>query len=212
MIMRTLEVNDSYVLSKLDLIEDRLLNLNHSDLEINFEHTSNNLDSKDEKLSENYLHDIINRGRMHDGYPEFQPSYESKSLGDKIDSGIHQYTIDLVEYMFSQRKCLGVLYPPKSYCSWHNNANAAGYGLMFSWSATGEGDFRYWDLDKKEVVVIPDKKGWNVKTFYFGNYDYPEKLIYHASSNNCLRYSMGFNFLEEETTWEDTNKMLENNE
>jgi len=212
MIMRTLEVKDSYVLSKLDLIEDRLLNLNHSDLEIGFEDKTNNLELKDEKLSENYLHDIINRGRTHDGYPEFQPAYESKSLGDKIDSGIHQYTIDLVEYMFSQRKCLGILYPPKSYCSWHNNANAAGYGLMFSWSATGEGDFRYWDLDKKEVVVIPDKKGWNVKTFYFGNYDYPEKLIYHASSNNCLRYSMGFNFLEEEKTWEDTNKMLENNE
>lgn len=210
--MRTLEVKDSYVLSKLDLIEDRLLNLNHSDLEIDFKHKQNNLELKDEKLSENYLHDIINRGRMHDGHPEFQPAYESKSLGDKIDSGIHQYTIDLVEYMFSQRKCLGVLYPPKSYCSWHNNANAAGYGLMFSWSATGEGDFRYWDLDKKEVVVIPDKKGWNVKTFYFGNYVYPEKLIYHASSNNCLRYSMGFNFLEEEKTWEDTNKMLENNE
>ena len=210
--MRTLEVKDSYVLSKLDLIEDRLLNLNHSDLEIDFKHKRNNLELKDEKLSENYLHDIINRGRTHDGYPEFQPAYESKSLGDKIDSGIHQYTIDLVEYMFSQRKCLGVLYPPKSYCSWHNNANAAGYGLMFSWSATGEGDFRYWDLDKKEVVVIPDKKGWNVKTFYFGNYVYPEKLIYHASSNNCLRYSMGFNFLEEEKTWEDTNKMLENNE
>lgn len=83
---------------------------------------------------------------------------------------------------------------------------------MFSWSETGEGDFRYWDIDKKEVIYIHDKKGWNVKSFYFGNYTEPERLVYHASSNECLRFSMAFAFKEDKDIWEETVDILENEE
>lgn len=204
--MKTIEIKNEYVLSKLDAIENILLNLDRSNLKL-----PTGLELKDEKLSENYLHDIINRGRIHDGYPEILARYENPS-SPEFDNDIYQHNCDLVEYMCCPHKSLRSLYPPKAYCSWHNNANASGYGIMFSWSETGEGDFRYWDLNKEEVIVIPDKKGWNVKHFYFGGYDDPEKLVYHACSNECLRYTMSFNFFDAKEIWEDTIEILTNHE
>jgi len=204
--MKTIEVKNSYVLSLLDSIENYLLDVDCDSLEIVQEEF---LHLKDEKLSDKYLKQIMNAGKSHEGYPLFQPMYVLPVESFKY---IHKHTTELTEYMFSERVCLDVLYPPKSYCSWHNNANAPGNAIMFSWSKTGEGDFRYWDNDKKEVMYIPDKKGWNVKFFNFGDYNQPEKLTYHASSNECLRYSMAFNFITEKQVLDETVELLTNDE
>lgn len=208
--MKTFEIKDEFVLSKLSHIESRLLNINYDDVLVE-DHEC--LDEKNRRLSEEYLKNIMLQRDSHKGYPSRQPRYYNSKYGkDVIDNEIYKHKCALTEYMFCQRICLDVLYPPKSYCDWHNNANASGYGIMFTWSETGEGDFRYWDNDKKEVIIIPDKKGWNAKQFYFGAYDEPEKLVYHASSNDCLRYSMAFNFMGEKKVWEDTIGMLMSDE
>lgn len=209
--MKTFEIKNQFVLSKLNCIESRILNINYDDIKI---WQNEYLDEKNCALSEKNLKKIMSLNTIHEGLPNRHPRYcNSKKDSHIIDDEINKHNCDLTEYMFSRTVCLDVLYPPKSYCEWHNNADASGYGIMFTWSETGEGDFRYWDNNKKEVVSIPDKKGWNFKHFYFGNYDDPkEKLVYHASSNDCLRYSMAFHFVDEKEVWEDTIQMLMNHE
>ena len=55
------------------------------------------------------------------------------------------------------------MYPPGGYISWHNNANASAYNLIFTWSETGDGYFKYIDGETKEEIVIKDKPVGNVK-------------------------------------------------
>jgi len=224
--VKTIEVKNEYVLSILALIENHILNIDYDSIKVQCQeivkgtadvpalpkkivYEKDYIDLKNEKLSESYLKYIINLGSSFKGLPLVQPRYFLSNTDQKV---FKQYGSDLVACMFSESQCLHMLYPPNGFCSWHNNADASGYGIMFSWSETGEGDFRYWDNNKKEVTSIPDKKGWNVKVFYFGNYDEPEKLTYHSSSNDCLRYSMAFLFKNEKEVWEDTIEMLTSHE
>ena len=55
----------------------------------------------------------------------------------------------------------------KSFIGWHNNANASAYNLIFTWSETGDGYFKYVDGYTGDEIVIPDKKGGNVKNWLF---------------------------------------------
>ena len=43
------------------------------------------------------------------------------------------------------------------YISWHNNANAPAYNLIFTWSETGDGWFKYWDMKEQRIVKFEDK-------------------------------------------------------
>jgi hypothetical protein len=209
--MKIFDVKNEYINSKLDKIEKIILSL---DLENDFFiEDEEGLEEKDYYLSDQYREKIIRSGSTHEGTPDRQPLYQSPTSSDySIHKNVEKIQNEMIEYMCVRAKCLDVLYPRRSYCSWHNNSDAYGYGLMFSWSETGEGDFRYWDIDKKEVIYIHDKKGWNVKSFYFGNYTEPERLVYHASSNECLRFSMAFAFKEDKDIWEETVDILENEE
>ena len=91
------------------------------------------------------------------------------------------------------------MYPPKGFISWHNNANASAYNLIFTWSETGDGYFKYIDGYTGDEIVIPDKKGWQCKAGYFGAYnEEPEKLVYHTASTDCWRITVSYIFNREE--------------
>jgi hypothetical protein len=79
--------------------------------------------------------------------------------------------------------------------SWHNNANAPAYNFVFTWSETGDGWWKHWDNEKKEMITIPDVKGWQCKAGYFGSYeDNEERLVYHTAKNGGtgLRMTVAF--------------------
>ena len=87
----------------------------------------------------------------------------------------------------------------KGFISWHNNANASAYNLIFTWSETGDGYFKYIDGYTGDEIVIPDKKGWQCKAGYFGAYnEEPEKLVYHTASTDCWRITVSYIFNREE--------------
>ena len=93
-----------------------------------------------------------------------------------------------------KNNALTAWYPPGGFISWHNNANAAAYNLIFTWSETGEGQFEYVDPISKKVVVMQDKPGWQCKAAYFGHYGEPERLFYHAAKSDCWRCTVSFTF------------------
>ena len=90
---------------------------------------------------------------------------------------------------------LCTVYPPGGFISWHNNANASAYNLIFTWSETGDGYWKHIDPYTKEQIIIKDKPGWQCKAFFFGGYaDDPNSLVYHAASTDCWRMTISYVF------------------
>ena len=176
-------------------------------------HCENETDeeSRDRWLSEKYLQEIVNMGENHEGFPDHMVSYSFKphqpehntyafensadiDYRKKIMDQVYSTNDQMMFFLGVRNNALTSFYPPGGYISWHNNANAAAYNLIFSWSETGDGWFKYLDPETKEIVHMQDHAGWQCKAGYFGHYGEPDKLCYHAASTDCRRITVSFIF------------------
>jgi hypothetical protein len=150
---------------------------------------------------------VILEDEKHEGYPEESHAYALKAerlyFNDHHDkteaaqfySNYSKFNQELCTLLSTRNNALTQLYPPNGYISWHNNANASAYNIIFSWSETGEGCFRYVDGHTGKEVVIPDKKGWQCKAGYFGAYGEPwYNRVYHAAETDCWRITVSYMF------------------
>ena len=173
-------------------------------------------EQKEEMLSERYLKEVIDKRQEHDGFPDAVCGHsftnnlqfsdpaavvENYEIGSKIQDFMTNICINIGV----KRNALFSVYPPGGFITWHNNANAPAYNFIFTWSETGDGWFKFWDINKQEIVTIPDKKGWQCKAGYFGSYKEPDKLCYHAASTECLRMTIAFTLSQGEMSlnWQD---------
>lgn len=172
----------------------------------------------DKFTSESYLKMIMSQGKNHHGYPEITAghvvSYQKGwkifecdiPTGKIITKKYGELNCNLTNYLALKNNALWTIYPPGGYISWHNNANAAAYNFIFTWSETGEGWFKYLDGKTNEIVTIEDKPGWQCKAGYFGSYDDPlEKLCYHSAYTDCLRMTVAYtlNTSDMARKWQD---------
>jgi len=218
--MRDIKINNQEVLNALNDYKDWLYSKWQSgdmdrDLKLNCkDHT------RDRWIADDYLQRQIAKGRGHDGYPESMRVYAGTMPDTSVE--IHKESLEyrdkgeeinqkLMTLLSAKKNTLITCYPPGGWISWHNNANASGYNVLFSWSETGDGWFDYWDLEKKERVRVPDVPGWQCKMGYFGGYDQPERVCWHAASTDCLRMSVAYVFAEAETMWQDIIDDIEEN-
>ena len=212
--MRDIKINNEVVFESLNRFKDFVLEKYQlGDLDKNLSLNSKD-HTRDRWLADDYLERIIARGTKHEGYPESMRSYQGMmpDIGNGNFQGdakkVQEYRKKaqdlnnaLMIELSAKRNTLITLYPPGGWISWHNNANASGYNVIFSWSETGDGWFDYWDLEKKERVRIHDVPGWQCKMGYFGAYHQPDRLCYHAASTDCLRISVAYVFAEAEDIW-----------
>lgn len=128
------------------------------------------------------------------GYPEECYGADFKDVG-VYDTNIYLNRVQqldkaLMSFTGSRSNALKMYYPPGGYIGWHNNANAPGYNILFTYSETGEGDFRYIHPQTGELVIMPDKKGWSCKVGY---YDVVEGApLWHAAHTNCNRLNWAY--------------------
>jgi len=162
--------------------------------------------------SDGYLKKIMDMGTNHNGFPEVLCGYSfgmgnlrfvnQESIEEKAEivSENLQNSIRLLSTNFClKRNALFCVYPPGGYISWHNNANASAYNFIFTWSETGDGCFEYWNPDSKEIITIPDVKGWQCKAGYFGNYEQDKRTwCYHSANTDCLRMTVAFTLSRDE--------------
>lgn len=87
-------------------------------------------------------------------------------------------------------------YPPGGFVCWHTNYDATAYQVLFTWS-DGNGYFRYYDMEKDEIVHIPDVKGWQCRHYYFGPENEPENLCWHAAYSGGERITLAYKFVGE---------------
>lgn len=160
-------------------------------------------------VGKDYLNELINIGREHNGSPPAAMSYAIKPDhyhgDDKTDYYLDYMSLDgrMKSALGLQTCALNQLYPPGGFIGWHTNENASAYNLIFTWSETGDGYFEYVDPKTKELVRVQDKKGWTCKAGYFGSSYEPDRIVYHCASTECWRmtvsYTLGFN----EEYWRD---------
>ena len=167
-------------------------------------------------VSDQYMEEIIKMGRGHDGFPKILKGYsglkhedERRPQGKVIKDASTRLNSKIIEFCSARNNALNACYPPGGFIAWHNNANAPGYNIIITYSETGEGWFDYWDIEKKERVRIQDKPGWQAKMTYFGPYDQPENLVYHAAYTDCYRITVAFVFAEADQFWEEVIEDLE---
>jgi|SRR6056300_1097815 len=167
-------------------------------------------DTAEDWVGEDYRKEIMAQGREHIGYPIRARSYALKPEHylEKNSEAYSQYKADFREFDEAIKVELGIaqnalsqLYPPQGFISWHNNADAPGYNLIFTWSETGDGWFKYVDEEGK-VNTIYDTKGWTLKAGYFGTYD-DNDVCYHAAYTSCWRMTHSFVVSKDKDFWLD---------
>ena len=148
--------------------------------------------------SDEYFHKQKALGDAHTGFPE---QHFSQPVGRMAveDPDKWRGIRDLVRMRFAET--LGVhsaalfnYYPKGGHVGWHTNWNAPAYQILFTWSRTGDGYFRYHDPVKDEIVTIQDTKGWACRHYYFGAKAEPEHHCWHAAYAGCDRITLAYKF------------------
>lgn len=174
-------------------------------------------DGNREGIGFDRLEQIRSEGTSHGGSPVDARSYGLKpSLYKGV--AVKEYYEDwnklhgaICLELGIENSALSQLYPPDGYIGWHNNANASGYNLIFTWSETGEGTFEYLDPKSEGIVRLNDRRGWSCKAGYFGNYGEPSRVIYHCAYTNCWRMTLSYTFgRAERHYWLDAIDHIEN--
>jgi len=200
-IMKSVNIKNKEILSILDEFINLWWNEKDSDLQKFYLGAKN--ENRDDYISDEYKMKIMNMGSYHDGYPEKLRGYSikldnndnPKSLDLSINRGYLKINEKISTILSTKHNALCAIYPPEGFISWHNNANASSYNLIFTWSENGNGYWKHVDPYTGEDVIVQDVQGWQCKAFYFGAYeDKPEDLVYHMASTDCWRMTVSYMF------------------
>ena len=96
--------------------------------------------NRDDYISDEYKLKIINKRSFHSGYPEKLRGYNIKidvdgnpNLTDlEINKNYIKINEKLQILLSTRHNALCSVYPPGGFISWHNNANAPSYNLIFT--------------------------------------------------------------------------------
>tara|TARA_S200002703_G_scaffold158532_1_gene169160 strand:+ start:1843 stop:2538 length:696 start_codon:yes stop_codon:yes gene_type:complete len=175
---------------------------------------------REEYISEHYLKTIQNIGTGHSGFPtsvlawtyklvksikksEDEENFQYSGYPVDIESANKWAELDskLATALSVRHNALANLYPPGGYISWHNNANATSFNLIFTWSETGDGWFDYTDPNGKRVRCHDKANQWVCRYGMFGSYtDTKHPLVYHAAATDCWRMTLSYIFDKSETS------------
>lgn len=200
------------VLDILNEIKDQILN--QSDEII----CEGNPDKDDYYTEQEYLNKMLEKdsNRQCSGFPEVThgTSAVNRELKEYKESIGFQYNISeelynanvekiskLCKYLGARNNAVLMYYPENGYMGWHHNANASGYNILLSYSSDGEGFFRYRDPITKEIVTMPDKKGWTIKVGYYGGWGEDDKIYWHCARTKNPRITIGF-IIPDKNMWE----------
>lgn len=174
----------------------------------------NNEQARRKWTGDEYLRRLIEvEGENHEGFPDymvarnFKPSNAGEQhaaferncdpiVRKKIVDEIYDINNEMIMFLGTRNNALCAYYPEGGYISWHNNWNAPGYNLIFSWSENGNGWFKARDPNSGQIITYQDRPGWQLKAGYFGHKGEKDKICYHAASTDCKRITVSFLFNE----------------
>mgnify|MGYP001168980476 FL=1 len=170
----------------------------------NFSNWFNEIDKKEIKIqgkkdnneyytSEEY-YESINK-KDHIGYPEETHGIDlnmTEATPLSFREKIRNIDKDFNSILGSRNCAVKMYYPKNGYMGWHNNNNAHGYNILFSYSKDGNGFFRFKEPKNLSTITMFDSAGWTAKVGYYGNNDEPDKLFWHCARAYEDRLTLGF--------------------
>lgn len=183
--MQTIEIKNIELKNLLNDYSEWFENLDKSSIKVRGEK-----DIDEYYTSEEYLSSIDKK--IHEGFPEKTHGIDlvfCDSIDDNIRKRIRQVDMDFNSVLGSERCAVKMYYPEGGYMGWHNNHNASGYNILFSYTKNGNGFFRY---KTDGLVTMNDSPGWTAKVGYYGNNDEPDKLFWHCARAYEDRLTLGF--------------------
>ncbi len=116
------------------------------------------------------------------------------------------------KFLGSPYNALTMLYPNDGYIGWHHNGNASGYNILLTYSQDGNGCFKYYRQKTKEIIELPDIKGWSAKVGYYPNdRTETEKVYWHSAKTEKARISIAW-ILNHKKMWENMIADISNND
>ena len=216
-IMRSVNIKNKEILEILNEFLNMWWDKKETDL-TKFYLSAKNVD-RNLYINDEHKIKIINMGSYHNGFPEKLRGYSIKldingdpKLSDlNINKDYLKINEKISKTLGTKYNALCAVYPPEGFISWHNNANASSYNLIFTWSENGNGYWKHIDPYTGNEVIVPDIPGWQCKAFYFGSYDdKPEDLVYHMASTDCWRMTVSYIFDQHHKQfWEDVIEEIE---
>jgi hypothetical protein len=153
----------------------------------------------EETVTEEFLQKQIELGDQHDGFPpsmlgaEIAEFSNSQFYLPEWQKPVHEVLYGLNAHLGTKRNALMAYYPPGGYIGWHTNWNASALNILFSWSKTGDGWFKWRDPKTGKIHQMDDEPGvWTAKVGYYGRYDEPEHHIWHSAYTECDRFTFSF--------------------
>lgn len=146
-----------------------------------------------------YLDKQLSLGDEHSGAPEAHmasPVSVMVKKNPEIWTDYKEQTrSEFVKYIGAHTAALTNYYPPGGFVGWHTNWNASAYQILFTWSKTGDGYFKYMDNETGEIITVPDVKGWQARHYYFGSLDEPDHHCWHSAYAGCERITFAYKFV-----------------
>jgi len=183
--MTELVLKNKSIIESLDYIKNELL---HKEILVSNKtalmHPEDGVFDGEKYLSEEYLIKHMNDPN-HKGFPveHFSCPVSHLEKNDSSYKNLRNYTLmDFTIKTGANKNAVFLYYPPGGFVGWHTNQNNSGYQFIFSWSERGDGYFQYYDKQKKEIVKLPDKSGWQARYYHFGK-DEPDHCWHSAYTN-----------------------------
>lgn len=160
--------------------------------------------------SDEYLKKVWENYNAHTGYPTEHFAQPVGRMADKDPDKWFDISF-LVRKKFpailgTHSSALFNYYPPGGFVGWHTNWNANAYQILFTWSKTGDGYFKYYDNQTKEIVTIQDVPGWQCRWYYFGLQKEEDHHCWHAAYAGCDRFTLAYKFFNSFNGKEDVIK------
>ena len=121
----------------------------------------------------------------HQGFPveHYSTPIEKALTKDANLKDVYTFSrYDFISNLGGNANAVFLYYPEGGFVGWHTNQNNSGHQFIFSYSEKADGYFQYYDKQKKEIVKIQDKAGWNARHYHFGE-DVDDHLWHSAYTN-----------------------------
>ena len=192
--MNTIQIRNKDLINLLNDYSNWFEGVNKSLIKVRGER-----DENEYYTSDKYLKKIDKKN--HEGFPEKTHGIDlvfCDSTDNEIRKRIRKIDLDFNSILGSKHCAVKMYYPAGGYMGWHNNHNASGYNILFSYTKNGNGFFRY-KTDK--TYTMHDKPGWTAKVGYYGNNKEPNKLFWHCARAYEDRLTLGF-VIPDRSFWE----------
>lgn len=149
--------------------------------------------------SREWLDHMLNNWESHSGFPEQHMAQPITKMvqedPDKFTAFRDKVKRDFTVEIGAAHSALLNYYPTGGFVGWHTNWNANCYQILFTWSKSGNGYFKYYDKQKDEIVTIQDKPGWQCRHYYFGRKDEPDHHCWHSAYAGEDRITLAYKFV-----------------